>query len=68
MSLPERSASFLMATMLHIETELVNSGIDKDEAENISQTTVDNIRKYYGEEQIYFPKKQRGLLIFKEVD
>ena len=56
MSLPERSASFLMATMLHIETELVNNGIDKDEAEKISQTVVDNLRKDYGGEQIYFLK------------
>ena len=56
MSLPERSASFIMATMLHIETELVNSGIEKEAAEKISQNAVDNLRKDYGGEQIYFPK------------
>lgn len=56
MSLPERSASFLLSTMLHIETELLNSGIDKKESEKISQSTVNHLRKDYGGEHIYFPK------------
>jgi Mor family transcriptional regulator len=56
MSLPERSAGFLMATMLHLETELQNNGVSKEIAAKISQSTVDNLRKSYGGEHIYFPK------------
>lgn len=56
MSLPERSASFLLSTMLHIETQLINCGIDKETAEKISHSTVDHLRKDYGGEYIYFPK------------
>jgi len=56
MSLPERSAGFLMATILHLETELQSCGIDKDMAQKISHSTVDHLRKDYGGEHIYFPK------------
>lgn len=56
MSLTERSADFLMSTMLHIETELCNCGIDKKDAHKISQNTVEHLRKDYGGEHFYFPK------------
>ena len=68
MSLPERSASFLLSTMLHIETELLNCGIDKDEAERISQSTVDHLRKDYGGEHIYFPKGKQLDAIFRQCE
>lgn len=65
MSLPERSAGFLMATMLHLETELISCGIDKVEAEKISHSTVDHLRNNYGGEHIYFPKGKELEAILK---
>ncbi len=68
MSLPERSASFLLSTILHIETELINSGIDKKTAEKVSQSTVDHLRKDYGGEHIYFPKGKQLDAILRQTE
>jgi len=68
MSLPERSAGFLMSTMLHLETQLISCGINKDMAEKISHSTVDHLRKDYGGEHIYFPKGKELDAIFKHLE
>lgn len=56
MSLPERSATLLMDFIFHIETQLINKGISKDEAAEIAKDTCDMLRKNFGGEQFYFPK------------
>ena len=55
MSIPERSAEFLLQFMLFIETALIDFGIDKEEAENTAREMCDQLRKNFGGEPIYFP-------------
>jgi len=55
MSLPERSAAFVMQLLIHIEQSLVDSGLDKKEAEAIATGACDELRKNFGGEHFYLP-------------
>lgn len=56
MSQSERSATFLVDMVIHIETMLIEFDIDKSKATKIAQNTVDQLRQAYGGEQFYFPR------------
>ncbi|MEC4724552.1 hypothetical protein HWQ46_03190 [Shewanella sp. D64] len=56
MSQRERSAAFLLDMIIHIESLLIEFGIEKDKATKVAQNTVDKIRLAYGREQFYFPR------------
>lgn len=56
MSQSERSAAFLVDMLIHIETMLIEFGIEKVQAGEMAQSTVDQLRQTYGGEQFYFPR------------
>ncbi|WP_180961110.1 Mor transcription activator family protein [Shewanella sp. GutCb] len=56
MSQSERSAALLVEMIIHIETMLTEFGIEKEQAGEMAQNTVDQLRQTYGGEQFYFPR------------
>ncbi|WP_065204284.1 Mor transcription activator family protein [Shewanella woodyi] len=56
MSSSERSATFLVDMIIHLETKLTELGLEPEKAMKVSQDTVDELRQTYGGEQFYFPR------------
>jgi Mor family transcriptional regulator len=65
MSLPERSADFVLQLLLHVEENLIGFGVDKDNAEKMATEICDELRNKFGKEYIYFAGGRKTNSIMK---